>query len=76
MQDQAWRNRVMVLGGVLGTLAGIGAAMLYMRAEEEALEEERSRPPEHKSVSPVALLPIALGVLGVMREIVRLTDRD
>ncbi|HKZ85964.1 MAG TPA: hypothetical protein VJ793_20205 [Anaerolineae bacterium] len=76
MEDQAWRNRVMVLGGVLGTLAGIGAAMLYMRAEEEALEEERSRPPQHKPISPVALLPIALGVLGVMREIVRLTDRD
>ena len=76
MQDQAWRTRVMVLGGVLGTLAGIGAAVLYMRAEEEALEEERSRPPEHKSISPVALLPVALGVLGVMREIVRLTDRD
>jgi len=76
MEDQAWRNRVVVLGGVLGTLAGIGAAMLYVRAEEEAIEEERSRQPQHKSISPVALLPIALGVLGVMREIVRLTDRD
>jgi len=76
MADQAWKNRVLILGGVLGTLLGIGAAMLYMRAEEEALAEERGRPPEHKRISPVALLPIALGVLGVVREIVHLTDRD
>lgn len=76
MPDEAWKNRTMIAGGVLGTLIGVGAALLYVRAEEEAMEKEYEKGPQPKSVSPAALLPIAIGLLGVIREIAHLADRD
>ena len=76
MADQAWKNKTLIAGGVLGTLLGIGAAMLYVRAEEERLEQERAAGPQHKSVPPSALLPIAIGVLGVLKQVSGLAERD
>jgi hypothetical protein len=76
MSDESWKNRTMVIGGVLGTLVGVGAALLYVRAEEERLEQEREAGPQHKPVPPTALLPIAIAVLGVVRQIASLADRD
>ena len=66
----------MIVGGVLGTLIGIGAALLYIRAEEDELEQERNKPPERQGVAPGAMLPIAIGILGVLRQIARLAERD
>ena len=66
----------MIAGGVLGTLIGIGAALLYVRAEEEALEKRRDKPPTRKGIAPSAALPIAIGVLGVLKQITRLADRE
>ncbi|HEY4687787.1 MAG TPA: hypothetical protein VIK33_00620 [Anaerolineae bacterium] len=76
MSDASWKNRTMIAGGVLGTLIGIGAALLYVRAEEERLEQERVAGPQHKPVSPAALLPIAITVLGTLKQIASLADRD
>ncbi len=76
MQDESWKNRTMIIGGALGTLIGIGAALLYVRAQEEALEKERSSPPKPKPIAPTALLPIAIAVLGVLKQIASLADRD
>ena len=76
MGSDSWKTRTMIAGGVLGTLIGIGAAMLYIRAEEEALEAARNTPVQHKAVPPTALLPVAIGVLGVLRQIGGLANRD
>ena len=76
MQDAGWKNRTMILGGVLGTLIGVGAAMLYVRAEEEAMEKESLEGPKPKRVAPTAMLPIAIAVLGVLRQIAGLAERD
>ena len=76
MADDSWKNRTLIAGGILGTLLGIGAAMMYIRAEEDALEVKRNAPVQHKSVPPTAFLPIAIGILGVLRQIGRLSERD
>jgi hypothetical protein len=76
MTDESWKNRTMVVGGVVGALIGVGAALLYVRAEEEAMKEEYDKGPQRKSVSPAATLPIAIAVLGVLKQISGLADRD
>jgi len=76
MGDESWKGRTMIAGGVLGTLIGIGAALLYVRAEEEALEKRRAKPPTRKHIAPGAVLPIAVSILGVLRQISGLADRD
>ena len=76
MADDSWKNRTMIIGGVLGTLIGIGAAMMYIRAEEESLEVKRNTLAQHKAVPLAAVLPIAIAVLGVLRQISGLADRD
>ncbi len=76
MSDESWKSRTMIAGGVLGTLIGIGAALMYIRAEEDELERARDQPPERKRIAPGAVLPIAIGVLGVLKQISSLADRD
>jgi len=76
MAEDSWKNKTLMMGGVLGTLIGIGAALLYIRAEEDALEEARDTPVQHKGVPPTALLPVAIGVLGLVRQIAGLAKRD
>ena len=76
MADNSWKNRTMIVGGVLGTLLGVGAALLYVRAEEEAMDKRRNEPVKPKRVSPAAVLPIAIGLLGILRQISDLADRD
>jgi hypothetical protein len=76
MDNKSWKSRAMIVGGVLGTLAGIAAARLYIRAEEEALEARRSEPIKPKPVPLAATLPIAIAVLGVLKQISGLADRD
>lgn len=76
MSDESWKSRTMIAGGVLGTLIGIGAALMYIRAEEDELEKARNQPPPRKRIAPGAALPIAIGILGVLRQIASLADRD
>ncbi len=76
MTDNSWKNRTMIIGGVLGTLIGVGAALLYVRAEEEAMEAEYEKGPQRKPIPPTAMLPIAIAVLGVLKQIGGLADRD
>jgi hypothetical protein len=76
MGEDSWKNKTLIVGGVLGTLIGVGAALLYIRAEEEALDKRRNEPVKPRGVSPAALLPIAIALLGVLRQIGGLADRD
>ncbi|HLF28116.1 MAG TPA: hypothetical protein VJG32_17435 [Anaerolineae bacterium] len=76
MGDESWKNRTMVMGGLLGTLIGVGAALMYVRAEEEAREKAQTHPPTRKGVPLTAIVPIAIGVLGVLRQISHLAERE
>lgn len=38
-----WKNKALLMGAVLGALAGLGSALLYIRAVEDTGSEEPKR---------------------------------
>ncbi|HEX2979406.1 MAG TPA: hypothetical protein VHO48_03980 [Anaerolineaceae bacterium] len=59
MEDQNWKTKVMVIGGLLGALTGLGAAfILIQRAEQEQVRPQ---------LSPGEGVKVGLGVLGLLR---------
>ncbi len=64
------RTRVMIIGGVVGSLIGVSAAYLYLRSVAADVDDEgRERLP---SIQPRQALGVTLGVLTVLRQITSL----
>ena len=59
------RTRVLVVGGVLGALAGVLAGWLYLNSS--ALEVDEDGMEHVEAPKPGDALKIGLGVLGVLR---------
>ncbi len=59
----------MVGGGFLGAALGAVAARLFIRSDEIALERDRRRGPKGIGFSPSILLPMAITLVGLIREI-------
>ena len=68
MPDIDWRTRAYVVGGVVGTLVGVGAAYLYVNAQEEGEEAPKMKPAE--------AMAIGLAVLALLRQIGGLTGNE
>ena len=64
-----WKTRTMVVGGLLGALAGVGAALLFIRTGESSGAEK-------PRLEPKAALQIGIGVMGVLRQIASLGEGD
>ncbi len=62
------RRAALLLGGVLGALAGLGAAYLYLQAREKSGGEVKLRAGEG--------VKLGLLVLGLMRSVAQLGERD
>jgi hypothetical protein len=60
-EQNNWRTKVMLIGGVIGALTGLGAAYVFIRRVE--LEEE---PPKFTTGEGVRL---GMLILGVLRQI-------
>jgi hypothetical protein len=65
-QNESWKNKVLIVGGLVGALLGVGAAFLYIRTAEEA-----GGPRE---VSTGQVLKLAVAALGVVRQVSQLAD--
>jgi hypothetical protein len=65
-QNESWKNKILVVGGLIGALVGVGAAFLYVRTAEEA-----GGPRE---VSTGQVLKLAVAALGVVRQVSQLAD--
>ena len=71
-------NRVVlglvVGGGVIGALVGVVASRLFIRADHQTLQRNQQRGPRGLSLSPTAILPLLIGLVGVVRQIAALGD--
>jgi hypothetical protein len=63
-QDQSWKVRVLIAGGIIGALLGLGAGFLYVRVAEEG-----GGP---KKVSTGEAVKLAIAALGVVRQVSQL----
>jgi hypothetical protein len=64
-----WKMPIIVGGGFLGAAIGAAAARLFIRSDEIAIEHDRERGPKGIGFSPTLLLPLAITLVGLIREI-------
>jgi len=67
-QTDSWKTRTLLVGAFVGAIAGIAAAMIVV----ERARRENTQP----SMSPGDGVKVGLGVLGLMRLIADLGDRQ
>jgi hypothetical protein len=63
--DNSLRARVLIIGGVLGTILGIVSAFLYLRAAEESAAEDGAI----NAPAPQDAVKLGLSLLGIIRAI-------
>ncbi len=64
-QNNNWKTKVLLVGAIIGAVAGVGAAYLMIRTAEE----NQGGPPEVKTTDA---LKAALNVIGLVRGIAAL----
>ncbi len=64
-----WKVPILIGGGFLGAAIGAVAARLFIRSDEIVLEADRQRGPRGIGFSPMVLLPLAITLVGLIREI-------
>jgi hypothetical protein len=65
-----WKMRTTLIGSALGALAGIAAAMVFIRRSEEAGE-----PPSLRKTDPGLVLAAGVTLLGLLRQIADMGER-
>ena len=65
-----WKMRTTLVGSALGALAGVVAAMMFIRRSEETGE-----PPSLNKTDPGLVLAAGVTLLGLLRQIADLGDR-
>jgi hypothetical protein len=59
-ENSSWKNKILILGGLIGALLGLAAGFLYVRMAEEA-----GGPRE---VSTGQVVKLAIAALGLVRQ--------
>ncbi len=63
-----WKNKTMLMGAVIGALAGLGSAMLYIRSVQDAGLEEPDR------IGTGDALKLGVAVFGLIKQVSSLVD--
>jgi hypothetical protein len=71
-----WKMPIIVGGGFLGAAIGALAARLFIRSDSIAIERDRQRGPQGIGFSPSLLLPLAITLVGLIREIGGLAGKN
>lgn len=65
-----WKMRTTLIGSALGALAGVAAAMMFIRRSEDTGE-----PPSLRKTDPGLVLATGITLLGLLRQIADMGDR-
>jgi hypothetical protein len=65
---------LVVGGGVIGALVGVAASRLFIRADQQTLKSNQQHGPQGLSLSPMAIVSLLIGLVGVVRQIAALGD--
>ena len=65
-----WKMRTTLIGSALGAIAGVAAALIFIRRSEEAGE-----PPSLRKTDPGMVLSAAVTLLALLRQIADMGDR-
>ena len=65
-ENESWKNKVLIVGALVGALLGLGAAFLYIRTAEET--------GGRREISAGQVLKLAVAALGVVRQASQLAD--
>jgi hypothetical protein len=65
-----WKMRTTLIGSALGALAGVAAAMMFIRRSEESGE-----PPSLRKTDPGLVLATGVTLLGLLRQIAEMGER-
>lgn len=65
-----WRMRATMIGTALGALAGVAAALMFIRRSEEIGE-----PPSLRKTDPGMVLATGITLLGLLRQIADMGER-
>ena len=60
----------------VGALVGVVASRLFIRADQQTLKSNQQRGPQGLSLSPMAILSLLIGLVGVVRQIAALGDEQ
>ncbi len=63
-----WKNKALLLGGIIGALAGLGSAMLYIRSVEDSGVEAPKR------IGTGEALKMGVAVVGLIKQVSTLAD--
>ena len=67
-QDNNWKTKIIFLGGILGALTGVGTAYYIVKRAEKY--------DEHPVLNTNAIMKLMLLILGTVRQITQLTDKE
>ncbi len=74
--ENDWKQIAYVIGGVVGALLGLIAGRLIADADETVRERDRVREPRGLKISLPMLLPFALTIISLLRQISDLAKHD
>ncbi len=63
-------------GGLIGAVVGVVASRLFIRADHQTLQRSQQRGPQGLSLSPTAIIPLLIGLIGIVRQIAALGDEQ
>ena len=70
MASNGWKTRTLVVGSVVGAVAGVVAAQMFIKSSEEAGPARRGRP----RVEPKSVLQVGIGLMALLQKIAGLAD--
>jgi hypothetical protein len=71
-----WKTPILIIGGALGVVAGVIGGRLYADADAIARERDERREPQGIKLSLPVVLPFALTIIGLLRQISDLAKHD